>query len=73
MNSPYFRLHFAQAMNDLSQFLGNQPKQKREIFATIHQHMVAMQVLLFRAFDSEALMSCVNVLFIIGTCIFIII
>lgn len=28
INSPYFRLHFSRAMNDLSCFLRNQPQQK---------------------------------------------
>ncbi len=32
INSPYFRLHFSQAMNDLSCFLRNQPKQKIDMF-----------------------------------------
>ncbi len=68
MNSPYFRLHFYQAMNDLSCFLRNQPKQNINIYFLLP--IMALQVLLFGAFEL-CFMYCIIIN--IATCTFIVI
>ncbi len=76
INSPYFRLHFSQAMNDLSCFLRNQPKQKIDMFC----HDIPMMAyagssiwsFLGLFFFCDSIFFITIIIIIIGTCTFIV-